>query len=278
MAQDASEIWAKWESELLSDDYAQKRIASARSKKLTPVKLDTKDFYAYFQGSHGKYETYLDFCPCGDFKRARRPCKHIFRLAMELGLIDVDFQSDSASIPAVKSEILPLNETIDKIEVLSEAAQKKLLKILANTSVDNPHISIGKDDVCMELLNSGIIDISDNNEPLAFEFGTRKNLIENLNKLGLSYDSKLKKSELEAYCTANYPNEMASCYAELISVFVLPQYNKRKMHYYLHRKYESELRFDPVSGYSRILLLETDLPDDDVTEQLIQRGYYQKNI
>ena len=38
-------------------------------------------------GSHGRYETFLDNCPCGDFIQNRVPCKHIYRIALNKGLI-----------------------------------------------------------------------------------------------------------------------------------------------------------------------------------------------
>ena len=86
----ALEIWIKtWEPEKHTTDYALKRIKSAMSAKLTPLKIDATDCYGYFQGSHGRYETWLDHCPCGDFHRSKLPCKHIYRLAVELGVIEI---------------------------------------------------------------------------------------------------------------------------------------------------------------------------------------------
>lgn len=274
MNQKAIEIWGKWEPELLSDEYAKKRIKSAQSKKLTPLKVDKDDLYAYFQGSHGNYETFLDSCPCGDFRRAKRPCKHMFRLAMELGLMDGEYQSDKAAVPTARSQIVPLNDTIDMVESLSEEAQRLLLRIIVKTSTENPRISIEKDNICKELLSSGLLE-SASAEKRSFKFRTKGKLVEILNKLALFYDPSWKKGELELYCTENYADEMSKYFTEQISVFVPTQYNKKKMQYYLHRKHDYEAIYDDDTPVW-IPCLETDLPEDDVTDQLITRGYYQR--
>lgn len=74
----AIELWNNtWISETHTTEYSAKRIKSAQSAKLTPIRIDTEDMYGYFQGSSGRYETFLDYCSCGDFIRSKLPCKHI---------------------------------------------------------------------------------------------------------------------------------------------------------------------------------------------------------
>ena len=81
MNEKALKKWkSTWDSSIHESDFAAKRIKSAKSAKLTPVKIDPTDCYGYFQGTHGRYETFLDYCPCGDFHRSKLPCKHIYRL------------------------------------------------------------------------------------------------------------------------------------------------------------------------------------------------------
>lgn len=68
----------------------KKRIASARSAKTTPDSIDTEHKTGIFPGS-GKqpYITTLSSCTCVDFVRRKLPCKHIYRLAIELGEMDL---------------------------------------------------------------------------------------------------------------------------------------------------------------------------------------------
>jgi hypothetical protein len=110
-------IWKEaWSEETHTTEYAQKRIKSAKSAKMTPIKIDTEDLYGYFQGSHGRYETFLDTCPCGDFIRSKLPCKHIYRLAIELGLMDEKAETNSNAIPTPRKEKATLDEEIDIVE------------------------------------------------------------------------------------------------------------------------------------------------------------------
>lgn len=84
--------WSKWNSVHDSDDQ-KKRVESAKLAKCTPIVFDPENGYAYYEGSLGKYETFLDRCSCPDFLRRHLPCKHMYRLAMELNLIEGPFLS-----------------------------------------------------------------------------------------------------------------------------------------------------------------------------------------
>lgn len=61
----------------------------------------------------------------------------------------------------------------------------------------------------------------------------------------------------------------------MIHVAMAPAFSVQKIHYYLHRKYESESYLDENMSIVEIPLLDTILPDDAVTKQLIKHGYYQ---
>lgn len=84
--------FGNWNEEIHNDAEQIKRIKKAESADLTPAAIDYDKQSGTFKGS-GKnpYEVTLDFCPCGDFRRRRLPCKHIYRLAMELKLFSGNF-------------------------------------------------------------------------------------------------------------------------------------------------------------------------------------------
>lgn len=75
------------------------RLASAKKKDMTPLKLDYENRSGIFPASDGgMYDTTLNECTCMDFARqgCAQPCKHMLRLAMELHEIPSDgMQSDS---------------------------------------------------------------------------------------------------------------------------------------------------------------------------------------
>lgn len=61
----------------------------ARAKKVTISSVDEKAQSAECVGSKGeRYLTTLNSCQCGDYIRKRAVCKHMIRLAMELGLLN----------------------------------------------------------------------------------------------------------------------------------------------------------------------------------------------
>ena len=83
------EQWRKkWPEQVLNDpDLARRR---KRSHSLKMLSIDKEAIKAEFESSRvGKiYVTTLTSCTCKDFAlgRGERPCKHIFRLAEELGV------------------------------------------------------------------------------------------------------------------------------------------------------------------------------------------------
>jgi len=277
MNERALELWkTSWADEVHATDYARKRMKSAKSSKLTPIKIDSDDLYGYFQGSHGRYETWLDHCPCGDFIRSKLPCKHIYRLAMELGVINMDYSSNKIDIPTVRSERFSLEETVDIIESLPSEAQFYLLEIASTTSSSNRFFPVSEVDSIKSLLDSGMVLRATEDEAVMFEWGNVNTLKANLKKLGLPYDKKMKKEELQDFCAKNYRSEMRQIYKELIPVYINDSFSRRNIHYYLHRKLDSEESFCLDGSFKYVSLLETELPDDAVTDELVKRGYYKR--
>lgn len=67
-----------------------KRIQSAKSSKTVPLSIDREAQTGIFSGSGQKpYETTLSSCTCRDYFVRRLPCKHMYRLMIELNLLDV---------------------------------------------------------------------------------------------------------------------------------------------------------------------------------------------
>lgn len=77
-----------------ADADEEKRLASAQQSKTSPLSVDKEHETGVFYGS-GKepYQTSLASCTCNDFVKRKKPCKHIFRLAMELGIIDAAYKT-----------------------------------------------------------------------------------------------------------------------------------------------------------------------------------------
>lgn len=270
------EIWKDtWKNEIHTTDYALKRIKSAKSAKLTPIKIDTENSYGYFQGSHGRYETFLDHCPCGDFRRSKLPCKHIYRLAIELGLMNIETNHDINAIATPKNECISLDNTIDIVEKLSEEAQHELLHIASNIRSTTPVYKVVLNSNIIELINSGIV-VDAKPDKHEINFGKKNEIVELLDAENISYDKKSKKCVLEDLCIKHISAKAKETFGEIIYVSIPTKFSSQKIHFYLHRKYDYEMYYDEEMNwkFTETRLLDTVLPDDDVTSQLKKRGYY----
>ena len=72
-------------AEIDAEPEQKKRMESAKKAATTPASIDFENKTAEFKGS-GKtpYTTSLESCTCRDFFVRKLPCKHIYRLALEL--------------------------------------------------------------------------------------------------------------------------------------------------------------------------------------------------
>ena len=272
MNEKAKELWEQaWPNDLHEDEYGKKRIASAKSAKLTPIRIDQDDLFGYFQGSHGRYETFLDTCPCGDFRRAKRPCKHIYRLAMELGVLNGQFESDARQIVTPTREKMSLDEVVDVMEGLPETVQKQLLQMAVDHGQGKKQFEAPLTPTIEQLLQSGLIIYASEEKKSILDVPVYV-LRQTLNQLEIAYDKKLKAADLKKYCKEC----LISILPPVVTLMFSGRAPIRSIHYYLHRKYDNYSAFDTEhSELAGLPLLETKLPDDAVTDQLMKRGYYQ---
>lgn len=74
-----------WDNEIHALPDQQRRQQRIRYLS-APVSLDRDSHTAVFHGTGGIYHTSLQHCDCPDFLERFLPCKHIYRLANELGV------------------------------------------------------------------------------------------------------------------------------------------------------------------------------------------------
>lgn len=82
--------WAAWESSIHNDDAQISRQGRAMTYPLS-FDIDTTAKTAHFSSSSDLpyYDTSLSQCNCYDFQSRHLPCKHMYRLAVELGIIEI---------------------------------------------------------------------------------------------------------------------------------------------------------------------------------------------
>ena len=116
---DNKETWLQWESSLHDDPEQIKRQKSAKSKELSPIEV--RAFSGVFRGSKKNYEATLSNCTCPDFAIRKKPCKHMYRLANELGVFLLDGVTSDASIAEKKriEDVMPIVLSLpDELQIL----------------------------------------------------------------------------------------------------------------------------------------------------------------
>ncbi|RDY30161.1 SWIM zinc finger family protein [Lachnotalea glycerini] len=104
--------WEIWLPSLHLDVEQLKRQDKAVCKDLTPIQIENST--GKFRGSKTDYMTSLSDCNCRDFAIRRKPCKHMYRLASELGIYKLKNVSSSNTVNLKKriEEIMPIIESM----------------------------------------------------------------------------------------------------------------------------------------------------------------------
>ena len=284
--------FANWPNELHNDLDQQKRIKSAKKPELTPLSIDKTFCTGNFSGSSGRYVTSLDNCQCGDYMKRRKPCKHMYRLAMELGLYPSDgMKQDAKAIlepkptPTERSEIL--KDVIAFIESTNEDAQLELETLLRCDYQQEPYLCVD-----VRPLNSFVEKgyIQDEKDYLFFiKHNTQKATLDRLSEVNYKFpDNIMKKKDKYQWCL-NHSDEvgpLAYPYFGTLHPSGDLQLVKRKVYTYLLRKYRDDSVFIDdgngilsiphgsdyytifhEDGSSSIILR---FPDDEITKLLNQ--------
>lgn len=247
-----------WTGQIHAGDKQEKAIARAQLAETTPLTVDHSSQTAVFYGS-GKapYETSLSTCTCNDFTRRKLPCKHIYRLAMELGIIDLPYKTGESKGARLERQLF-LEDAVSIIESLSENTQRQLMQMLGMTN----------------------FNISDRQNPYLF---TDLSVIEDLRGCPLLEErpaaalilSQMKRADLNALIAqtgiTNPPKKNAS--SSVLSQWlqdnvtnltaILPPYvafsfvpsfdrAQRSTYQYLLRKYESDSVFLPEGDIASV--------------------------
>ena len=82
--------WPDWDYEIHNDKAQIERQGWAMNYPFS-FEIDKENKTAQFSSTSDLpyYNTSLTSCNCGDFEKRKLPCKHIYRLAVELGIIEI---------------------------------------------------------------------------------------------------------------------------------------------------------------------------------------------
>lgn len=273
-------------TEHAADADEEKRLASAQQSKTSPISIDKEHETGVFYGS-GKepYQTSLASCTCNDFVRRKKPCKHVFRLAMELGIIDAAYKTGRSTGERNEAQ-LSFADCLDLVEQLSDAAQNEIKEMLSHTSerVDDRQkpITCHDLDLVPELRTSPLLHenpypleevLNDLPKPLLVQ------LLDAVHREGKP-KRNAAKAVMAEWLAQNVPmlaTELPPCASfSFVEVFDKAQ---RDVYKYLHRKYDTETDWYTGAEHpaGSDLLVENELvfyfPEDRVTDALTKRGF-----
>lgn len=128
--------WNKWTVSLHNEKSQANRRERAKSSQYIPIKLYTEKLEGVFKASEndGESEAYylttLEDCECLDYMRNGKPCKHMYRLAHELGICDL------SATPGVSTDnVRPSgNSEVEKYEYKKPTAR-------VETFIETPRVS-----------------------------------------------------------------------------------------------------------------------------------------
>lgn len=274
-----------WPESIHQDEKQRQTLARAQKRETSPVSVDPEAQTGVFYGS-GKnpYQTSLASCTCNDFVRRKLPCKHIYRLAMELGIIDLPHETGLSK--GERNEIqISLADSVALIEKLPEAAQRHIEQMLCATSdrVEHRQQPILCDDpvVANELRTCTLLH--ENPFPVD-EVLSRMKKNELLSIIdGVSGDEKPKRNAAKAaladWIKANVP-DLPAVLPPAASFSFIVNFDKAQpsVYKYLLRKYENETDFltGAVYPHGSILLTPDEyvfyFPGDEITALLTKYG------
>ena len=236
---ESAKTFSIWKAEIHQLPDQLKRITSAKSAKVTPASIDQETMTGTFPGSGANpYLTTLDSCTCGDFRHRKLPCKHIYRLAIELGMLD-ESAENGVNKNTLKAMQLSLEDAVGILENLTDQSQNVIkVFLMQNPSLDTefPVLaeSAGKD-----LLQCPLLENVDYPLP-AFQVLKRRDIMETLDQHGIKgFKRNMSIKALADWCLENAPDVSEFFPKAYVFRFSASfQDAQKKTGIYLRRKYD----------------------------------------
>lgn len=234
--------WAK-----CPPDASTPRLVSSYAKApgadLTPLPgtLDKENGIAVFAGRHGNYTATLAGCPCGSNPK---PCKHMYRLAMELGIMSGALSNNPTEAEnrysANESDQVSLRDAVSALENLGEPAQLFLKDVLLRISdIGAAPVRARLPEVARSAMQFPYLSFSPVPASEIMDAMRKKDITAILDRLNIHLDYNLKKADLIPWCVQNIPALADELPKEFV-IACLPCFREaiKKVHTYLCRKYE----------------------------------------
>lgn len=129
--------WNDWDISVHEDKAQIERQGKAMTYLMYIIKMNRKQKTARFSSSTDLpyYETSLKECTCYDFQKRHLPCKHMYRLAVELGVIKI-IKRKAITFDKQRLEEIKNTEDIDSTKEQRERQEKAMSKKYQPLSID----------------------------------------------------------------------------------------------------------------------------------------------
>lgn len=226
-----------WDDSVQMHPEQVKRFERALTSKLIPISVDVSNKTGVFNGSHSKpYNTTLENCTCSDFIRRQLPCKHIYRLAIELGLIDTDGLTVATGAYGNDDRTLK-NHIISYIDTLNETDAHILATYFFDFTKNSNHKLMRISKVPNVVLSCEVFTDTNN-----IEAKLEKLTVAELKQLIPEAEQKvkkLKKSELISLILSDKTIDLSTVTDTIIDLSVKEIYKPilNSLHRYIHKIY-----------------------------------------
>lgn len=244
-----SNAFVKWPASIHNAADQKKRIESAKSSKTTPDSIDKEEKSGVFAGSGKKpYMTTLDSCTCGDFFHRQLPCKHMYRLAIELGLLNEPVEV-GVNKNILDRQQFTLEDVVAELENMTEIAQLKLEEIIKWSYADYPDKSSAFPVLWNESNDSLsrcplLVEIVD--PEAAIRLFKRNQIISFLDEHGISgFKRNMSVKNLIAWCFENIEQPL-SIFPKVMVFKISERFQKarRDALIYLRRKFDWDFYYN----------------------------------
>lgn len=180
-----------------SDQYYRFQRALNNEKLGAVVSMNPKYMQMRIRGSYHPEKIYnvtLKKCECADFLERHLPCKHMYKLALELGIVDSswDLSGLSAELHTLLTDLKPTH-------------LQALFRLMDKQKRSNKYFTIGKRSVPSALVKSGFI-VEDSYVNMIDKNYTKKELLAFLQvSLDYSPSASDKKEDIVNYIVQNEP-------------------------------------------------------------------------
>lgn len=253
--------WKQWD-EVHDNPDQKKRLSSSKKAENTPLSINQQSGTGEFSGSHGKYKTSLSSCTCVDFARRKKPCKHMYRLAIELGMMEESTETDAKKVKEPKpKDAYTLEEAIAKLSTLSIASQKLMLRYFSFTcNSPQKEVPLQKGDDLNALLDADFLRVADNPNLINWlHIYTRTELNNRIIEYfpELKFKKNMSRDDLCNWIAENIKNPQGTVCHDTTPVIYSPKLIgiQKSLHHHLRSLYDPDLWYDPESGEFRTVEL-----------------------